>query len=176
MRERLWRGVARIASRPRVAHWLIERAMKTPYFHLERTDGEVYMCRWWLFNPYDFTSRRTRLRWFPWSVRVHWIRLPDEDTHLHDHPWDARTIILRGWYTEERPYGSKLSRKSLYFRDSVIRNEGDTVRLKHGQYHRISRVAPDGAFTLFITGPYVGTWGFLVDGVKVPWRKHLGQA
>lgn len=25
-----------------------------------------------------------------------------------------------------------------------------------------------------ITGKYRGTWGFLVDGVKVQWRKYLG--
>jgi hypothetical protein len=31
-----------------------------------------------------------------------------------------------------------------------------------------------GATTLFITGKYRGTWGFLVDGVKVPWREYLG--
>lgn len=31
-----------------------------------------------------------------------------------------------------------------------------------------------GVYTLFITGPYRGTWGFLVGGVKVKWRDYLG--
>jgi hypothetical protein len=32
-----------------------------------------------------------------------------------------------------------------------------------------------GAWTIFITGKYRGTWGFLVDGAKVQWRKYLGM-
>jgi hypothetical protein len=29
-------------------------------------------------------------------------------------------------------------------------------------------------WTLFITWRYQGTWGFDVDGSKVPWREYLG--
>jgi hypothetical protein len=42
------------------------------------------------------------------------------------------------------------------------------------QYLRISYIAEGGAWTLFFTWRYQGTWGFLVDGAKVPWRKYLG--
>lgn len=43
--------LAWLLSRPTVADWLIRRAMRTPYIHI---DG--YMSRWWLFNPYDPTT------------------------------------------------------------------------------------------------------------------------
>lgn len=54
----------------------------------------------------------------------------------------------------------------------IDRRPGDTVRLSFGEYHRIDSVSNGGVFTLFISGPYQGTWGFLVDGIKVPWKKY----
>ena len=53
---------------------------------------------------------------------------------------------------------------------------GDTAALKFGEYHRIRKVDPkQGAVTLFITGRYRGTWGFLVNGEKVPYKTYLGS-
>ena len=51
-------------------------------------------------------------------------------------------------------------------------NPGDTARLNHGEYHRIDQVSPGGVYTLFITSNWRGDWGFLVNGVKVPWRTY----
>lgn len=31
-------------------------------------------------------------------------------------------------------------------------------------------------YTLFITWRYQGTWGYLVDGVKIYWKTYLGLA
>lgn len=155
-----WKIVAYICSRPRVAEYLINRSFKTPYYHITGPDGDIYMGRWWLFNPYATSGEKRRYQ-FPISIRIHHIRRPDSDRNLHDHPWNARTIILKGYYDEEREDGC------------VLRKRGDTARLNFGEYHRIFTVAPGGAWTLFITGKYRGTWGFLVDGVKVQWRKYL---
>lgn len=48
-------------------------------------------------------------------------------------------------------------------------------QLGHAVYvHRISEVSEGGVYTLFISGKWRGVWGFLVDGVKVPWKKYLG--
>lgn len=157
--------IARFLSRPSVANWLIKRAQRRPYSSIVK-DGVLYMDRWWLFNPYPDTggSGADRPCWqFPISIRIHHIMQPDQDRHMHDHPWNARTVILRGWYSEEREGGV-----------SHVRREGDTAKLLFGEYHRIINVSPGGVYTLFITGPYRGTWGFLVDGVKVQWRKYLG--
>jgi hypothetical protein len=168
MRELVWRVIARIVSARRVTAWLLQRAVKTPYFHIRDLDGSLFMGRWWLFNPYPAQSDgggskrgwRGRLP----SIRIHHICRPDTARDFHDHPWDARTIVLRGFYIEELPGG--LHR---------VRGVGDTGRLLFGQYHRIDSISEDGVWTLFITWRKRGTWGFLVDGKKVPWREYLNE-
>jgi hypothetical protein len=159
-----WHLTARaIVAHPRLVQWLIQRAQRTPYQHITSADGSsVYMGRWWLFNPYPHGSDGDGRRW-AWlpSVRIHHIMRADQDRDHHDHPWNARTIILKGYYIEERE-GQRFDRIP-----------GDTARLNFGQYHRIAEVSVGGVWTLFICGKKRGTWGFLVDGAKVPWREYL---
>ncbi|ANN70885.1 hypothetical protein [Bordetella bronchialis] len=148
-----------------IVDWLIRRAQRTPYTDISSADGtDVYMGRWWLFNPYgkDATGERIppRWSWLP-SIRLHHILRPDADRHLHDHPWNARTVILHGWYIEERENGT------------YVRRAGDTAAIRFEQYHRIAQVSPGGVWTLFITWRYRGTWGFKVDGEKIPWRDYI---
>lgn len=160
----IWRLIAWIVTRPVVRDKLIVRALRTPYYDITSADGsDIYMRRFWLFNPYPGPGNYTRKGWRDWvpSVRVHWIRRPDQDRHLHDHPWNARTIVLDGYYTEERI-------NSLHIRDV-----GYTGRLRFGEFHRIVSVPSEGVWTLFITWRKRGTWGFLVNGVKVPHREYL---
>lgn len=183
----IWNLIANIVSRPAVADWLIRRAKRTPYQHITSADGaSVYMGRWWLFNAYPGAyGDHPQPRHIPWlpSVRIHHICRADQDRDLHDHPWNARTIILRGWYHEERPLDA-VSPWDVVCSDIVHAEEGMRVQLQRsigytgqllfGQYHRISEVSPGGVWTMFITGRKRGTWGFLVDGQKVPWRTYLG--
>lgn len=139
--------------------------MKTPYTHIMHPKG-VYMERYWLFNPYQPESSGKHNR-FPISIRIHHICLPDDARDLHDHPWNARTIILKGGYIEQR----------LVNGNEVVcfeRLPGDTAKIKFGEYHTIEALADGGAWTVFITGKYRGTWGFLVNGAKVQWRKYTG--
>lgn len=184
IRRLLWGAVAALVSRPTVAAWLIERSKRTPYYPITSQDGtETYMDRWWLFNPYtkDAEGNAGPARW-PWlpSIRVHHILRADDDGHMHDHPWNARTIVLRGWYKEERPYsalghndGLRSYPGELWPRELHMRDTGYTGRVLFGQYHRISEVSPGGVTTLWFTWRYRGTWGFLVDGQKIPYRKYL---
>lgn len=171
MRELLWRAIAFVVSRKPVADYLIERSKKTPYFHLEG-----YMNRWWLFNPYSSdtnneSTERYKRKWPAWvpSIRVHHILREDIGRHLHDHPWNARTIILKGWYTERRLIEGKWGDKHIVESNRI---NGQTARILFGQYHSIDEVSPGGVYTLFFTWKYGGTWGFLVDGKKVPWREY----
>lgn len=182
-----WRAVASIAPRPRVFLWLLKRAVRTPYAPITSQDGtQIYMQRWWLFNPYKrgADAEQTPARW-PWlpSVRLHHIRVPDADRHLHDHPWNARTIVLAGWYNEERPFRALTHREALspdgvrQTPDGTLalfhRKPSYTGRLLYAQYHRIAQVAEGGVFTLFITWRKRGEWGFAVDGKKVPWQQYV---
>jgi hypothetical protein len=183
IRELTWRLVARVVTISFAADWLIARAARTPYYDITGPDGSLYMGRWWLFNPYGKADgEQTAARW-PWlpSIRVHHIVRPDSDRHMHDHPWNARTIILRGEYTEERRI-SAVPKGTWWFplyegdllRAGFTRQRGYTGRLLFGEYHRIREVSPGGVWTVFFTWNKRGTWGFLVDGAKVPWRKYLG--
>lgn len=164
----IWKIIARIVSRARVADWLIERSKRTPYYPILGRDSDVlYMDRWWLFNAYGKTAdgRTAPPRWplLP-SIRVHHICRPDDDDHEHDHPWDARTIVLRGWYIEQR---------RTHRLDPRAMCAGDTGPIVAGQFHRISQVNPGGAYTLFFTWRYIEDWGFWVDGKKIAWREYL---
>jgi hypothetical protein len=158
----IWSIIAKLCAIPRVATWLIARAQRTPYTPIMIQDGStLYMGRWWLFNPYPGAGdERKRWAWLP-SIRVHHICVEDQDRHHHTHSWNCRTIILRGWYHEQRP---------MELGDiTVLREAGDTAAIRHYDLHRISHVCEGGAWTLFITGRYRKTWGFLV-----PWREYLG--
>lgn len=194
LRLAFWRSVALFVSRPFVADFLIGLAMRTPYSHITSADGaDVYMRRYWLFNAYATESGerveggaapngRSWWRKLLPSIRVHHIVRADNDRDLHDHPWNARTILLFGSYLEERyadetPRGAamrELRHPGSDEREYFMRKAGDTATLRFRQFHRIERVSPGGVWTLFITWRYAGTWGFDVDGVKVPWREYLG--
>lgn len=174
----LWSIVAYIVSLPKVADWLINRSLKTPYSHLiDGTNGSLtvgpdypltkftnlYMGRWWLFNHYDYATGKTKYSWFPWSIRVHKIARHDLDKHEHDHPWDySRSIIIKGkGYWERRG-------KIIHWR-----RIGDTFRLDHGIFHRIEHVSAGGVWTIFITKARISDWGFLVNNKKVPHKKYF---
>lgn len=176
----MWKLIAWIVSRPRIADYLIERSKRTPYFDLPG-----YMERWWLFNPYgnregstdaaETTRHKAKYSWLP-SIRIHHILRADVARDLHDHPWDARTIILKGDYVERRRVGmrstSKSGEKIEPITEEFLRLPGDTATIKFGEYHSIDYVSDGGVYTMFFTWDYRGTWGFLVNGKKVPWREY----
>jgi len=168
--------IAKLIARPAVANWLIRRAQRTPYFHIASEGGdEVYMYRWWLFNAYPHGNDGAGRRYGDWlpSFRIHRIMREDRDRHMHDHPWNARTFILRGWYNEERQFDPPWMFHDDA-RNTIHRKAGDTAQLHFGEFHRIKEVSEGGAWTLFITWKKRGTWGFRVNGRKVPWRDYLG--
>ena len=168
-----------LAKRPALVQRIIDRAKLTPYNDIMSRDGtKVYMRRYWLFNPYDGVTRERKYPWLPVSIRIHEIMLPDDDEHMHDHPFDAQTIILRGWYIEERDEEVERS-----FRSETVTGPGwvrvmgdwDTAAIRLGDFHRISHKSDGPVVTMFITFKEYGTWGFDVDGVKVPWDKYLAE-
>jgi hypothetical protein len=174
MKENIWGIVAWFLSRTWIANYLIKRAQRTPYFHLEG-----YMERFWLFNGYGKSDpeggRFAPPRW-PWlpSIRVHHILRPDAGTAMHDHPWDARTIILKGAYREH------WMRLDLFgepdWDGNCVWQRGETKRLRfETDFHRIEKVSKGGVWTLFFTWNYKGTWGFWNSATqaKVPYKEWL---
>jgi len=171
---------------------LIARAKRTPYFHL---DG--YMNRWWLV-PYRQTIVRTvqgdaphiyenltdgtgpvsfwrrPLTWllqrFDIAVRVHEILRSDEGRDPHDHPWPYVTIVLRGGYYEA------VYDDDGFWLDTKWHGPGSVLFRPSGTWHMLTLPSGRPATTLFITGRKAQTWGFNVNGKKVPYREYLGGA
>ena len=166
-----WKPLAWLISMPKITNWLIKRSQLTPYIHIDN-----YMNRWWLFNPYNNTDYGSKaykkFAWLP-SIRIHHILREDYARDNHNHPWIARTIILKGDYDE--------TRLKNYYRDYINsggafvyeyeksnRVAGDTATLTPDDFHNITRVSDGGVWTLFITWKYQQNWGFLVDGKVIP--------
>lgn len=169
-------------------NWLIERAKRTPYYHLAG-----YMNRWWLV-PYSQVIKREvqtqvgvmtltdgtgpvkgfrpiarLLQLFDVAVRVHEILHSDEGRDPHDHPWPYLTIVLKGGYYEERydEHGKLLSIR--------WHGPGSIIFRPANSWHML-KLAEDGtriATTLFITGRKAQRWGFNVNGEKVDYVTYL---
>jgi hypothetical protein len=162
VRRKLWKLLSTfIARQPKLINWIIRTAQRTPYFHLTG-----YMDRWWLMPRWalapDENGNLFPKAWCPFSIRIHHIKRPDDGRDLHDHPFDYRTIILRGWYDECDVFGR-----------SNIRSAGDTVAARAQTFHRIAAMPAGGVWTLFIMGPRINRWGFLVGGRKVYYKHYL---
>ena len=168
MKDAAWRPLARLLARPTALRWLQRLAARTPYFDIHGTDGSTYMRRWWLLPKWclRFDPKCGALMpkpWMPFSIRLHHIMRPDADRHLHDHPFNFRSILLQGWYVERRPDGGRTI------------TAGETYRAPATRWHRISQLSEGGVWSLFIMGRRVNDWGFLVDGEKVPWQRYLSE-
>lgn len=152
--------------------WLIRRAQRTPYFHL---DG--YMHRWWLV-PYTYAGsagkegdgtgkvswRRPFARLLQAcgvAIRVHEILRSDIGRDPHDHPWPYITIILKGGYWEER-YDDWGDCYSVEWH-----GPGSVLIRKARDLHKLMLPPGHTTHTLFMTGPYQNGWGFLTPRGKV---------
>lgn len=145
----------------KLVNWIIARAKRTPYFHLEG-----YMERYWLF-PYGSLP-------FGIAIRVHHILRSDTDRHLHDHPFNFISIVLRGGYFEERlarSYGDVELRRKKW------RGPGSIAFRRATDFHKLTLPvrADRSCWTLFISFRARQPWGFLVDGKKVLAKDYLGD-
>ena len=169
MSDPLWSALAGwLADSPRLVALIRRVAARTPYFDIDGPGGTLYMRRWWLLPKWclRFDPKCGALMpkpWMPFSIRLHHIMRPDADRHLHDHPFNFRSILLQGWYVELRPDGGRTI------------TAGETYRAPATRWHRISQLSEGGVWSLFIMGRRVNDWGFLVDGEKVPWQRYLSE-
>lgn len=152
--------------------YLIKRAMRTPYFHLEG-----YMNRYWLvpFPSKNLPTASTLenagcYRACPWrqpftwllqklgiAIRVHQILRSDIGRDFHNHPWSFVSVILKGYYTEVTP---EYDESDFYTGAKYcVYNEGDVLVRTDKHMHRLIVVKP--VWTLFISGRKRRNWGFL---------------
>lgn len=155
-----------------------------PRVILSRDATRPYLSRWYVTarpthpdggEPFDDTGQpRPGTQWAdkPFSILVHRFHSSDDGDALHNHPWSwAFSIVLAGGYVEERfdstTDGNVRRRRVLPFSINWI-DEHD--------FHRAELVEHD-AWTIFVTGPKVSTWGFMekLTWDFVPWREWIAR-
>lgn len=99
-------------------------------------------------------SQHYLTRWtfifFNYSIRVHHWLQSDVGPHLHDHPFDFISIVLKGSYINSTPTGEiKVKAPSIWFSEASKR-------------HRLI-IPKEGTWTLLICGKPYKKWGFFVN-------------
>jgi hypothetical protein len=103
----------------------------------------------------------------PWfAVCLHWIKKPDPEPYLHDHPVTFLSVVLRGEYREQRgftegQYNGHGPKRRRWF---------NFVRATDG--HTIDRVSPGGCLTVAFMGPKVREWGFHTPTGWIYWKDY----
>ncbi len=149
------------------------------YRDIRDKQGTLYMRRYCIFGflPGDGPK--------PYSLYLHRFYRPDEDRHLHTHPWRyAVSLILLGGYEERRHLSDKdfetltgnlPNTNAACYRDRKYR-PGAVSILRHSDAHRVTKLLGGETWTLFFAGPKTGSWGFIVPGRGlVDWRTYLAE-
>ena len=118
---------------------------------MDRESKEPYLERY-----YVFLKDRKR---FPFNIFIHKFLKSDPDD-VHDHPWAYFTLILKGGYYEWIPGFNSGGKKTCEIRK--WRGPGHFRICRPSSYHRIELHPEITAWTLFMPGPQVREWGFLI--------------
>ena len=117
-------------------------------------------------DPYLDRLRIVQTPWF--GVYLHHIHRPDRDRDPHDHPWAFASLVLTGRYTEVIWNESRTATRARTWRRFSVHRMGRSLA------HIITRIEGP-LWTLVITGPRRGDWGFWEDGRFVPWREYTSR-
>lgn len=139
----------------------------TTNLRLRRGDGRLYLTR----RGWSTDDLHKRWRWIPefswFGIYIHHITAPDPGPDLHDHPWPFVSIILKGWYVEQRCKVSEACQKAarstqfsgmLARGDVIVRRWSDVRRMRLDECHMITYCHPN-------------TWSLVIRGRKRPQRK-----
>lgn len=97
----------------------------------------------------------------PWfAICLHWIKKPDPEPFVHDHPVSFLSLICRGWYYERRAWGIQFNQWWNFVRAT------DT--------HSITLCDPN-TVTICFMGPKVREWGFHTPDGWVYWRDYYAK-
>jgi hypothetical protein len=107
-------------------------------------------------------------RWFviPRNLyfNIYWHKFShsDDDRALHDHPWYSVSFLIKGEMIEHNLKG----RRHIPWLLPVVRSAKFAHRLE---------LTKGPAWTLFITGPKLRSWGFLCPNGWRPWREFTNE-
>lgn len=117
--------------------------------------------------------RRLHLIMTPWfAICVHFIRKPDVEPHLHDHPVTFLSLVLKGWYREWRQdiVAYESERPVL-----KTRRWYNFIRASFWSRHRICEVAPGGCITIAFMTRVKRQWGFHAERGWVYWKDYYAE-
>ena len=104
----------------------------------------------------------------PWfAVCLHWIRKPDAEPYLHDHPVSFLSIVLRGQYAELRASGDGDVGHRVHRWYNII-------RARRTDRHRII-FTRSNTLTLCFMGPKTREWGFHMPEGWVGWKDYYAR-
>jgi len=129
---------------------------------MDRQNNAPYLERYYVF----LKDRK----WFPFNIFVHKFLKSDPDD-VHDHPWPYATLILKGGYFEWVPIfdndGKKIAEMCHW------RGAGHFRICNAKSYHRIELDPEVTAWSLFMPGPQLREWGFLVKNIWIHNDEYL---
>ncbi len=153
------------------------KAVAPPHVHLFDLDGSMYMGRWSVVDEFvrvngkDTQTRTRASRVLEWatgytSIRLHWIRRADHDRDMHNHPFNYRTFILKGFYAEEYDTGHGINGYRWVHR-------GQSATGSEDKFHRIDIVPTEGVWTLFCMTRNMNHWGFNHEGTFIKSTRYF---
>ena len=139
----------------------------TTRMRLRRDDGSVYLERW----GYE-------CKWF--GVYLHRMDAPDPGVHLHNHPWQFASLILKGGYTEERTSTKNAvqwAKDAQHFERHPMLPQGTHIPrgvvmqrrwlsfkgFGYNECHRITHLNKEHSWSLIFRGPKRYAWGFYTE-------------
>lgn len=163
-----------VSSRPGFAllKWY---AFRTPHKHLYDLDGSLYMGRWRVVDEGTRGSKILAILTGYTHIRLHRICRADHDRELHNHPFDYRTYVAKGFYAEQ--YEEPPPQRWAYETHHGYRfvHVGGTATGSHEKFHRIDLIPTEGVWTMFCMKADKGDWGFERDGEYIPSRVYFAQ-
>jgi hypothetical protein len=121
-------------------------------------EGELHFQRFALIE----TSR--------FSIYIHKIFKADQDLHLHSHPWNFKSIILRGSYIEESlAVDEKGKTRSEFntkkpFTASSMTKFGEKDYFVNKCFHKIKCILKGPVYSLFFAYGKKERWNYFVNG------------
>lgn len=155
--------IARILATQGFFNFLWNIKIPSHLGHLITPDNKMYMGRWTIPNGWI----RKFILWITGydDVRIHWIAIPDEDRFLHNHPFDYRTFVMKGWYLEQHTSDNECKDKgfdAIAVSSTVMREKGTTATGDVNKFHRVLKMSEGGVYTLFFMKNDTNDWGFSI--------------
>lgn len=142
-------------------------------------DKELYLRRWWLIPRNNY-----------FNIYLHNM-LKDDDAVLHDHPyWSLSLVLTDGLYENyiARPdkLWQRLTAASIlkevhtpYAKIELFAAHRDIpagALIFRGAHFAHQLVAKKPAWTIFVTGPRIKSWGFWCPRGYRNWEKYVAKA